>query len=46
MDTKLNRFQLIQNHADRIITLTKKFNHISGDLKKTPLVTNQDENRL
>ena len=34
MDTKLNRLQLIQNHAARIITLTKKFNHISGVLKK------------
>ena len=34
MDTKLNRLQLIQNHAARIITLTKKFDHISGVLKK------------
>ena len=34
MDTKLNRLQLIQNHAARIITRTKKFDHISGVLKK------------
>ena len=33
MDTKLNRLQLIQNHAARIITRTKKFDHISGVLK-------------
>ena len=46
MDTKLNRLQLIQNHAARIITCTKKFDHISGVLKNTPLVTNQGENRL
>ena len=32
MDTKLNRLQLIQNHAARIITRTKKFDHISGVL--------------
>ena len=34
MDTKPNRLQLIQNHAARIITRTKKFDHISGVLKK------------
>ena len=34
MDTKLNRLQLIQNHAARVITRTKKFEHISGVLKK------------
>ena len=34
MDTKLNRLQLIQNHAARIIARTKKFDHISGVLKK------------
>ena len=33
MDTKLIRLQLIQNHAARIITRTKKFDHISGVLK-------------
>ena len=35
MDTKLNRLQLIQNHAARIITRTKKFDHISGVLKNS-----------
>ena len=34
MHTKLNRLQLIQNHAARIITHTTKFDHISGVLKK------------
>ena len=33
MDTKLNFMQLIPNDAARIITRTKKFNHISGVLK-------------
>ena len=51
MDTKLNRLQLIQNHAARAIKRTQKFDHISGVLKKnpkkqTPLDTNQGENRL
>ena len=35
MDTKLNRLQLIQNHAARAITRTQNFDHISGVLKKT-----------
>ena len=34
MDTKLNRLQLIQNHAARAITRTQKFDHISDVLKK------------
>ena len=47
MDTRLNRLQLIQNHAARAITRTQNFDHISGVLKKkknqnkSPLVTNQ-----
>ena len=32
MDNKLNRLHLIQNHAARIITRTKKFDHISSVL--------------
>ena len=37
---------MIQNHAARVITRTKEFDHISGVLKKNTLVTNQGENRL
>ena len=42
MDTKLNRLQLIQNHAARAITRTQKFDHISGVLKKTKTKTKQN----